>query len=62
MKKKRCKCCKKMLKVYFANTKYCSACSSYTKELRMKLSYYKRSYKRLNKIFYGQERGSERVR
>ncbi len=60
--KKKCECCGKKLNRVFSQTKYCSACSLYTQDLRQKVSYYRRNFKKLNKILYGQERGSERVR
>ncbi len=60
--KVKCCCCKKILKQPFANQKYCIPCSLYTKELRRKISYWGNEVKRLRKITYGQERGSERLR
>ncbi len=60
--KVKCCCCKKILKQPFANTKYCSTCSLYTKELRRKISYLGNEVKRLRKIVYGQKRGWERLR
>lgn len=62
MIKKRCECYRKILKLIFSQTRYCSACALYTKELRRKVNYYRRHYRKLNKILYGQKRGNERVR
>lgn len=62
MKQKKCKCCKKPLKETFGGQKYCSSCSLYTLKLRQKISYFKGDVKRLKKIIYGQERGTERLR
>lgn len=60
--KKRCECCRRELKKGFGGQKYCSSCSLYLKYLRQKISYWRREVKRLKKIIYGQESGSERIR
>jgi len=60
--KKRCECCRRELKNRMGGQKYCSSCSHSIRDLRQKISYWRREVKRLRKIIYGQERGSERIR
>jgi hypothetical protein len=57
----KCQCCKKIVEK-IGNRKFCSNCALYSDKLRSQLSNYKRRFKDLNKKFYGQVNGAERVR
>lgn len=61
-KKIKCKCCGKKIVKFSYNTKYCSACAIYYKELLQKLNYYRRMVRELKIKLYGCPDGRERLR
>jgi len=47
--KKECECCNNIIKQCFPNQKFCSSCSVYLKDLKIKFLCYKREIYRLRK-------------
>lgn len=57
----KCKCCKKADLELFSK-KFCTPCSIYTRDIRRKITYYKKKSKDLCIRLYGVENGVERIR
>ena len=58
----KCKCCKKEIRESMGSQKYCIPCSLYIRELKKQISYWKGTTKKLRKLHYGLENGTERLK